>query len=251
MPRRRYLDLLAGPGCNIDRERNNSEFEGSPLRALRYSAPKKPEIAFTDAVFINYEFDEHQALSARVARSVAQRQSLIASERIQIRNSDANLILPEVMKAIPLGDYVFVFVDITGARHWPFSSVRELRRHGHRSVDLYLLFPLEMTLIRKLSFEEKMSERYARDLTAFFDGEEWRAIRAKRLTSADGPQLKREVTELYLSKLRTIWPHAEVQHTIYMASNRPLYRMIFASKHPIATQLAAWQKRHSQPDFFG
>jgi three-Cys-motif partner protein len=250
MRRRWFVDLFAGPGRNMDRERNNSEFEGSPIRALRYYAQGQPLISFTDAIFVNQDPRDHAALNVRVQREIDQGTSLIPRNRIDILNEDSNQIIAEIMSQVPTKDYVFAFVDITGASHLPFQTIRELRRLGHESVDLYLLFPLEMTLIRKLAYEDEMTERYAADLTAFFDGEEWRAIRERRISSANANQLKRDVTELYLQKLREVWPYADVQHTIYRTTNRPLYKMIFASKNPSAKGIAKWQKTASQPNLF-
>jgi three-Cys-motif partner protein len=247
--RRWYLDLFAGPGCNIDRDRNYAEFDGSPLRALTYYMPRRPEIALTDAVLVNKDAEDHRALEVRVDRVCTAGESRIVRNRIRIRNDDTNLILPEIMSQIPARDYVFAFADITGIAHWPFASVEELRRN-HSSIDFYMLFPLEMTLIRKLSYREEMTARYENDLTSFFGGQDWTVHHRQRQTPADTDQLKRDITELYLQKLRTLWSYAEVQHTISMADNRPLYRMIFASNHPIASELAKWQKGNSQAELF-
>lgn len=247
--RRWYLDFFAGPGRNIDRDRNHAEFDGSPMRALKYHMPRRVDVALTDAFFVNKDVEDHSALEDRVDRACAAGESMIPRPRIRIRNDDTNAVFPDIMSQVPPKDYVFAFADITGIAHWPFASVQELRRN-HSSVDFYMLFPLEMTLIRKLSYREEMTARYADDLTSFFGGEDWRVHHRQRQTPADTDQLKRDITELYLQKLRTLWSYAEVQHTIHMADNRPLYRMIFASNHPIASELAKWQKGNSQAELF-
>lgn len=218
---------------------------------MSYWAPRDEQVSFTDAVFINKKAADHTTLTARVTRKCEAGSSLIPLNRIRIHNADSNQLLPSVMENIPPRDYVFAFADITGIDHWPFESVQRLKSQGHTSVDFYMLFPLEMTLIRKLSYEEEMTERYAAGLTAFFGGDDWRPLHRSRRTPPETAQLKRDITDLYLEKLRSVWSYAEVQTSIAMAENRPLYRMVFASNHPIASELARWQKQNGQRDLFG
>lgn len=248
--RRWFLDLFAGPGRNRDRHRSPGEFDGSALRALELVGSDRAQTSFTDAVFVNKDVRDHDALVARVERLVSEGRSRIPRDRIQILNADANAVLPEIMNGIGRFDYVVVFADITAPSQLPLSSVRELRRRGHRSVDFYALFPLEMALIRQLSFSEEMMERYAPAISAFFDGDEWREIRQRRRTSSETPQLKAELVDLYLRKLRSIWQFAGEQEKIGRSERQRLYRMFFATDHPIARRLADWQRSARQQDLF-
>lgn len=249
--RRWYVDLFAGPGLNADRDRSHSEFEGSPLRVLDLCGTDNAQTTFTDAVFINADPRDHQALEERVRRKVAAGQSKIPESRITLLNRDANEVLPSIMHRIGHWDYVVAFADITGPAHWPFRSVRELRRQGHKSVDFYALFPLEMALIRKLSYSDEMTERYAPDLTEFFGTEEWREIRERRKTKADAQRLKVELTELYERQLKTVWSFAGMQEKIGPSERKRLYGMFFATNNPIGQRIADWQKKSArQPSLF-
>src|SRR6266853_1693808 len=67
---RYYVDLFAGPGVNVVRGTAASEFEGSPLRILRYTGQQRQDLSFTHALFINAMPRDHQALKARVDRLV-------------------------------------------------------------------------------------------------------------------------------------------------------------------------------------
>jgi three-Cys-motif partner protein len=218
---------------------------------VRYTAAHNESIGFTDCVFINNELNDYSTLNQRIAAEITNGRSKVQADRIQQIYGDANDHLPGVMTKIALRDYIFAFVDITGTEHWPFSSVREFKRHGHNHVDFYMLFPLEMALLRQLAYADEMTERYAPALTDFFDGEEWREIRRQwRRSSADSNQLKLKITELYLTKLRTVWKHADVQATLYRSDKSPLYKMIFAADHVTAKGLAAFQKRSNQRGLF-
>jgi three-Cys-motif partner protein len=249
-PRRWFLDLFAGPGRNVDRRRGLGEFDGSPLRALELHGTDRAQTAFSDAVFINKVEEDHLALTERVDRMVAAGRSRIRRDRIILLNEDTNQALPSVMSRIGVRDYVVAFADITGPGHWPFTSVQQLKYH-HKSVDFYALFPLEMALVRKLSFSEAMMERYAYDLTAFFGTEEWREIWERRRTSADTARLKLELTELYERQLKTLWSYAFMQEKIGITAKQRLYGMFFATDNPIASKLAKWQRSKDQGDLFG
>lgn len=249
-PRRWFLDLFAGPGRNVDRHRTPGEFDGSPLKVLELHGTDRAETAFTDAVFINNDIDDHLALSERVVRVINAGRSRIRANRIRLMNADANAVLPDVMRMIGERDYVMAFADITGPAQWPFKSVQELKRQ-HRSVDFYALFPLEMALVRKLSFTQGMMERYSVDLTAFFGTEEWREIWERRRTSADTGRLRLELINLYERQLKTVWRYAFMQERIGRTQKQRLYGMFFATDHPIATKLASWQRNRTQGDLFG
>lgn len=247
--RRWFLDLFAGPGRNVDRRRGLGEFDGSPLRALEVHGTNRAETAFTNAVFINKVEQDHLALLTRVERMVAAGRSRILRNRIELINDDTNIVLPSVMSRIGARDYVMAFADITGPGHWPFTSVQQLK-YQHKSVDFYALFPLEMALVRKLSFSQEMMERYAHDLTAFFGTEEWREIWERRRTSADTSRLKLELTELYERQLKTLWRYVYMQEKIGITARQRLYGMFFASDNPIANKLAKWQRSKDQGDLF-
>lgn len=107
-----------------------------------------------------------------------------------------------------------------------------------------------LAIFRQLSFSDEMTERYASDITAFFGGEEWRAIRERRQTSADTPQLKAELVDLYATKLKTVWQFAGMQERVGRSERQRLYRMFFATHHPHGQRLADWQKGARQPDLF-
>ena len=248
--RRWFIDLFAGPGRNADRHRQPGEFDGSPLRALDLCGSDKAKTPFTDAVFVNNVEWEHLALATRVSRVVEGGKSRIPINRIRLLRGDANNVLPQIMKSIGKRDYVIAFADITGPSHWPFTSVEELRRQGHRSVDFYMLFPLEMALVRKLSFRKEMTERYAADITAFFGTDEWRPIWERRRTSSDTQKLKLELIELYRSQLGKVWKHPKMQEKIGRSAKARLYSMFFATDNEIGSNLAKWQQRRLQPDFF-
>lgn len=139
-------------------------------------------------------------------------------------------------------DYVFAFFDIQGITELPWRVLEELRRYGHRSVDLYLLFPLNMTLQRLLAYDPTKRERFDPNLTAFFGSNEWVRLAEAPRTDAQGAAFRQQITDFYKDRLRTLWTDVEEQRTVRLTENRELYRMIFATNHWAAGNIAGWER---------
>jgi len=248
---RYYVDLFAGPGVNVIRRAAGAEYEGSPLRVLRYTGLQRDDLSFTNAVFINATRKDHEALEARVTQRCDLGESRIRRDRIRLLHGDANARISRVLRDIPQAAYVLVFADMEAPKQWPWESMKALRAQGHASVDLYMLFPLDMAIMRLMAYNEKRRERYATALTTFFGTDAWRSLTARRLTDAQSGQLRRELVELYLQQLRTLWNQAGEMVDVYLRGEQRLYKMLFASDHPAANRIAGWIKKHTAPDIQG
>jgi len=242
---RYYVDLFAGPGVNVVRGTPATEFEGSPLRVLRYVGQRRQDLSFTHAVFINAMPRDDQALRIRVERLVESGRSRLARENIDLISGDANRSIFQVLRGIPKRAYVLVFADMEAPKQWPWASMRALKAQGHESVDLYTLFPLDMAIVRLLAYRRDHADRYAEALTRFFGTDAWRGLAGRRLTEAQAPQLRRDLVKLYLDQLRTLWKHAGEMVDVYLRGERRLYKMLFASDHPAGKAIADWIKNHS------
>lgn len=243
---RYYLDLFAGPGMNVVRGDAATEFEGSPLRVLRYAGSQRKDLSFTDAVFINAMPRDHQALEARVDAMIVRQESRIARERIRLVSGDANEEVTRVLRDIPKKAYIMVFADMEAPKQWPWESMKALKAQGHESIDLYTLFPLDMALVRLLSYKKDQTERYSEALTRFFGTEDWRAVAARRVTDAHSIDLRRGLVDLYLKQLRTLWKNAGEMTDVYLRGEQRLYKMLFASNDPTAKVISDWIKSHSK-----
>ncbi len=246
---RYYIDLFAGPGRNVVRGRSGEEFDGSPLRVLRYTGAGTHNIAFTHAVFVNASFRDHAALEARVMRMVASGASRIPADHIKCIHGDANAEIGPLLAVIPREAYILVFADMEAPKQWPWESMRALRGAGHKSVDLYALLPLDMAIMRLISYESDGRERYAATLDRFFGTDAWRQLADRRITRGRSGELRRALTELYLQQLRTLWREAGPMVDAYLRGQQRLYKMLFATDHPVANRIAGWIRRHgSQGD---
>src|SRR5262245_4680297 len=80
-----YMDFLAGPGRGIDR-RSGSEFDGSPLRALK-TTPSFDRLYFSDVDGRNVE-----ALRQRIPQADAQ--------RVDLRQGDCHTVAAAVVPSL-------------------------------------------------------------------------------------------------------------------------------------------------------
>jgi len=195
---RYYIDLFAGPGVNVVRGTPDVEYEGSPLRVLRYVGLQRKDLSFTHAVFMNAIRRDQQALEARVDRMLELGESRLARENIKLVSDDANKAISRVLGEIPKRAYVLVFADMEAPKQWPWDSMKALKAQGHESVDLYTLFPLDMAIMRLLAYKKDHADRYAEALSRFFGTDAWRDLVGRRLTEAHAPQLRRDLVTLYL-----------------------------------------------------
>jgi three-Cys-motif partner protein len=151
----------------------------------------------------------------------------------------------EIMSRIHKRAYVFVFADMEAPRQFPWSSVEALRAQGHESVDLYMLFPLDMALKRLLSTNPRTVEQCSKTLTAFYGTETWRELLQHRRGSSH--ELGAAAQRLYVSRLQERWGYAGEVCDVRRGANHRLYKMLYASKHPAGKRIAEWAARHNAP----
>ena len=239
---RHVIDLFAGPGKNVDRETKNV-FDGSPLRALRAKSTMTPPRGFTHATFVTHTLSHQSALKSRVDALYAGERILVPRSGIAMPCGRAADLVQGIMDTIPQRAYVFAFADIENPSHWPWTAVATLKR-GHDSVDFYMLFPIDMGLVRLASYRKPDRDRWRDILTRFFGCDDWDEI-SDRLRTTDGqaPAFRRALVDLYLDRLRTLWPHAESVLGVVRVGDQTLYEMLFASKEPVAKEIVASIKR--------
>lgn len=242
---RYYVDLFAGPGVNIDDD--GAEFEGAALRVLKTGATAKPHVGFTNAVLVNVDELAHLALEYRVNRHCEDGRCLIPTARVKCIHRDANAAVTEIMRAIPKYSYLLVFADIEKPNQLPFTTVQAIKAQGHTAVDFCVLFPLDMALVRMLSFNRVSVEENARALTSFLGTERWRDYLAQRRTTNDNPELYQAIQELYCEQLRGLdWKYVEETRYVHRRGNARLYKLLLATNNEVGKKLAVWSANRRQ-----
>ena len=242
--RRRYIDLFAGPGLNRIRG-TNEEVDGGALRVLASRGQLHPELSFDEAFLVNLETIDHAALKARVERAIAEGRCMVPPSRIHHERGNANQLLPRLLAQCHQLDYVLTFADIEAPSQLPWSTVEIMTSHGHKSVDLYVLFPLEMGLNRLMPYRD-MPPGHQAILNAFFGVEDWKRILAERFTEAQSADCMRKLEELYLDRLRTRWTRAFKLFNVMRVGRKGMYRMLFATSHAAGEKIADWARKQTE-----
>lgn len=228
---RYYVDLFAGPGKNVDRD-SGTVFLGSPLVALTTRCP------FTDYVLVDASEENVDALRERCAASPH-------SHKVQIRSGDCNELVAQVVAQIEPDDWRslnLAFLDPEGMEmRW--DSVVSLA--GLERMDLIINYP-QGGLNRCMPLAAETEEETSVDV--FFGSREWRKIYLDSHSQGKPSGLHRRLIDLYKSRLQ------DLGYQQVLAANQigdeplirnvrrsaPLYRLLFASKHPLGHDF--WHK---------
>jgi three-Cys-motif partner protein len=235
--KRHYIDLFAGPGkCFVPE--TGTVYLGSPLLSLTTLHP------FTDYFFVDLDAGNIATLQQRCRASPVY-------DRIQFRVGDSNLVAYEIVDHILTIDNARIphrwsslnlaFLDPDGLElQW--ETIALLARPYR--MDLIIHYP-QGGLNRYMGRAFKSKEQTKVDL--FFGGTEWREI-YKQCQSKEKYFIHRQLMDYYKEKLQVlgyqeVFRDDEVgdEPLIRNAAKRaPLYRLLFASKHPRGHEF--WQK---------
>jgi len=230
-----YIDLFSGPGkCQI---RNTGQILiGSPLIALQLKYP------FSQYYYADMDEQAIETLKTRCNNSPYR-------DRIQYFTGDSNLIVQEIVCEITKLDSQIIenkwrsslnlaFLDPEGLElEW-----RTVKALGNvRRMDMIIYYP-QMGLTRQIPNEIDLAPPTRID--RFFGCTTWRDIyRQARKT-----ELHRELLDLYKSNLKKLGYMDYKDFELFDSEpvmrskekNAPLYRLLFASKHPLGNKF--WKK---------
>ncbi len=238
-----YVDLFAGPGVCSE---GSEFFYGSPLRAVTLRTTQG--FAFTDAYLVNRDPAQYNALEHRL--DALDRAGALAIPRHRIRNllGDTNHLVHAILDAIDPWAYVFVFADPTKPNHLDWTTIEALRRYrGHKSVDLYMLFP-SSALTRMLCYDLEIVEINAPALRRFYGDDSWRSCLPHRLNEERRIEFSRELLGTYLNRLRPqLWKRADLAFDVRQRRGQRIYQMLFATDHDAGDRISKWAAARARP----
>lgn len=162
-----YIDLLAGPGRDIDAE-TNEEFNGSPLIALAV----KPRF-------------DHLFLADKRRENIAALEARIPSEernRVTLFRGDCNVLVENILKRIPAHTLGLAFVDPQGFE----VDFDMLAKMAKRRIDLLYLFPSGIGLRR--NWRQAIGSSRSK-LDKFWGDPNWRELPAVKQATGDTKNL--------------------------------------------------------------
>jgi len=158
-----YIDLLAGPGRDIDPE-TEKEFDGSPLIALAVK-PRFDHLYLADKARGNVT-----ALEARISAE--------DKDRVTVMLGDCNVLVDEVLKRIPSGSLGLAFVDPQGFE----VNFDTLAKFAKRRIGLLYLFPSGIGVRRNLRNFMALSESR---MDKWWGSKDWRQLPAAKQAAGE------------------------------------------------------------------
>ncbi len=231
-----YLELYAGCGsCTCSGA--DCTIEDSALRAL------KTKTRFTRYILMVRDSQD----AANLKRLVAPHDT--ADINIITGNPVREKVLRQAFDLIPRSASGLVLIDPPGYRRLRWSTIKKLATHGSdwkgHKIDLLIVFPLEMALLRNLTRPECEAS-----ITRLYGNRKWQEIGQKRLEGKIGPEeTRRQLVKLFKKGLRGLgYKHVE-DFKPASPSRQPFYHVILASDGKIGAKMIseAWGKERYLP----
>jgi len=227
-----YLELYAGCGqCTC--KGTDCTIDDSALRAL-------------GAKFAKYIFIVNDSQDAD---SLKQLTASYDTANIITGNPVNDKVLQQVFDFIPRSTASLALIAPPGYHTLRWSTIRKLVAHGGdwqgHKIDLLIIFPLEMALLRNLTRPECQAS-----ITRLYGNQKWQEIKQKRLEGKIGPtETRHQLVELFKAGLKGLGYKYVADFKPASPSNQPLYHVIWASDTDRRAEMLsdAWGKERYLP----
>ncbi|HGJ64669.1 TPA: three-Cys-motif partner protein TcmP [bacterium] len=243
-----YVDAFAGTGYRSKaneiicpdlfdewNEKDSDEFlKGSPVIALEI------EPSFKQYIFIEQDSERYNELQNLKQQFHSKR------DRIEIIQADANKYLRNWCEHTDwIKNRAVIFLDPYGMQvEW--STIEAIA--GTKAIDLWLLFPIGMSVNRMLTRKGIPPDKWVQCLNRIFGTEDWQeAFYATHteltLFGEDERQTKEanytKIGQYFVDRLKTIFEEvANNPLTLRNSKNVPLYLLCFAASNPRGSKTA-------------
>ncbi len=212
-----YLELFASYGtCTC--KGTDCIIDGAELRVL------KAKDRFTKCIFVVKDTQYAEDLKKHIA-------SLNTDNRVAIVNGNCirEKVILQALDFIPRSAASFALIDPPGYNRLRWSTIKKLTNHGidwrgHR-MELLIIFPLEMALLRNLSRPECEAS-----INRLYGNQKWQQVRQKMLEGKIGQDKARnQLVDLFKSGLKSLGYRYVEDLKPAQFSNPPYYHIIWAS----------------------
>jgi three-Cys-motif partner protein len=231
-----YLELYADGGKCICKG-TDCIIEDSALRALA------TETKFAKYILIVRDSQQAENLKQLTAPYKT------ADIEIITGNCASEKVLQQAFDLIPRSASSFALIDPPGYKKLRWSTIKKLGTHssdwkGHK-IDLLIIFPLEMALLRNLTRPECQAS-----ITRLYGNHQWEEIKQKRLKGKIGAEeMRRQLVKLFKAGLKALgYKHVE-DFKPASPSKQPFYHVILASDSKRGAKIISdiWGKERYLP----
>ena len=229
-----YLELYAGGGqysCNMV----DCSIDDSAIRALKER-------------FAKHLFVVENDQDVKCLRETAAKQN---GKNLEIIHGNCNhaAIIRRLLDLIPRSASSFAFIDPPGYRRMRWKTIERLARHGMdwkgKKMDLLIVFPMEMALLRNLTRPECEGS-----INRLYGSRQWQDIRQEKLVGNIEPdKVRQRLVALFRDGLRGLGYRYTTDFKPVSFSRTPFYHLIWASDRDSGTNILAetWGKPRYLP----
>lgn len=230
-----YLELYASGGKCLCKG-TDCIVEDSALRAL--STKRK----FDNYILIARDSEDAESLAQLTAPHPT-------DVKIITGNCVNEKVLQQAFDLIPRSASSFALIDPPGYRQLRWSTIRKLAAHGKdwkgHKLELLILFPLEMALLRNLTRPECQSS-----ITRLYGNRQWQEISQKRLAGKiSSEKMRNKLVKLFKAGLKELGYKYVEDFKPASPSTHPLYHVISANDSGRRAKMIseAWGKARYLP----
>ena len=231
-----YIGLYSGCGSCIGRG-TNCRIDGSELRAL------KTRTKFARYIFVVNNYEDAENLKQLTAPYNTDN-----TVEIITGNCINEKVTRQLFDLIPRSVSSFALIDPGGYRSLRWTTIRKLATCGNdfkgHKMDLLIIFPLEMALLRNLTRPECEAS-----ISRLYGNRKWLEIKQARMDGAIGlNEVRQRLVELFKAGLKNLG-YRHVTDFEPKFSSPPFYHVIMASDGDAAGKILkdAWGKPRYLP----
>lgn len=244
-------------------------FAGSPRSKLRGSdVPPEPSPFFGEeealevraefiigspvrALSLDPGFHRHHFFDLDKVRVDKLKELCVGRDHVTIEVGDCNPMIRDLCQKLSDRNVRGVaFLDPYGA-HLEWETLEALARTG--TMEVIINFPVAMAINRMITKSGIVPENWSDQLTRCFGTDEWREIAYEVRRDLFGEQIvqkHRDVSDrlldLYLIRLRAIFPHVSLPRLIRNTRGVPLYYLVWAGPHKLGLKGAEYILRQGE-----
>ena len=231
-----YLELYAECGSCLCKD-TDCCIDDSQLRVL------KTKTKFAKYIFV--------VRNRQDAESLERLTTPYNTGNIEIITGNCNnkKVIRRLFDLIPRSSSSFALIDPTGYRRLHWATIEQLATHGTNwqgeKMDLLIIFPLEMALLRNLTRPE-----CHKSITRLYGNQQWEEVRRQRLSGEIKlDKVRHRLVELFKTGLSSLGYRYVADFKPASPTHQPFYHLILASDSDTGAEILKhiWGKSRYLP----